>query len=99
MDKKEFGKKVWEKTKFAASCGVGVGTGIVTTTICMAFMPQGAGKAIEMAFRAGTYGLSAVTGTCAQQLAEQEIEANEERVKAYIRKHSNQNKVTVKIVK
>lgn len=99
MDKKEIGKKVWNKTKEAASIGVGFGTGIVTTTICMAFAPQGATRAFDLAFKAGTYGLSGVMGTVAADLTKQEIDAAEEKTKLYILRHRNQNKVKVEVVK
>lgn len=99
MDKKELGKKAWVKTKKGLSYGVGVGTGFVTTAICMAFAPQEAGRAVAIAFRAGTAGLSSVTGFCAQQLAEQEIESYEEKAIAFAKAHRNQNKVKIELVK
>lgn len=99
MDKKELGKKAWEKTKKGLTYGVGIGTGFVTTAICMAFAPQEAGRAVAIAFRAGTAGLSSVTGFCAQQLAEQELNSYEEKAVAFVRTHSNQNKVKIELVK
>lgn len=99
MDKKELGKKAWEKTKKGISYGVGLGTGLVTTSICLAFAPQEAGRAFSIAFRAGTAGLSAVTGAVAENLATQEINLYEDKAKTFIQTHRNQNKVKVEIVK
>lgn len=99
MNKKEFGAKVWNKTKDAAAIGVGLGTGIVTTTICMAFAPVEATRVVDLAFKAGTYGLSTLTGTVAADLTKQEIDEAEQKTKLFILRHRNQNKVKVEIVK
>ena len=99
MNMKKIGATTWGLTKKGLSYGVGVGTGIVTTSICMAFAPQEAGRAIAIAFKAGTAGLSSVTGAVAQNLAEQELNLYEDKTKEFVKKHRNPNKVTVEIVK
>ena len=89
MTKKKIGMKVWNVTKSVASLGVGVGTALVTTTICMAYAPAyevatTVTQVAQVAHKAGTYGLSAVTGSVAAQLAKQEIDYAEEEFKAKI---------------
>ena len=98
MEKDKMGKAVRNTIRTGLSYGIGLGTGLVTTTICMAYMPSAAPKAIEMAFKAGTYGLSGVTGSVAATLVQEEWDECEVRAKRFLNKHKK-DKVKVEIVK
>lgn len=99
MNKKELGKKAWNKTKKGLSYAVGLTTGVVATSVCMAFAPQEAGRIASVAFKVGTAGVSSAAGFCAQQITEQEINYYEKGAVAFVNNHRNQNKVKVEIVK
>ena len=91
--KKETGNKVWNFMKDAISVGVGVGTGVVTTAICTAYAPgEAASMAVKVAFKAGTYGLSTVTGAVAKDLARQEIEELERGIRLNILARNQEKK-------
>ena len=97
MDKKEIGKKILTTVEQGTCFAVGVGTGLVTTTICMAFMPQEAPRAAAMAFRVGTYGLSGVTGSCAATLAHDEIDEAKVKGRRLLNKYKK-NRVKMEVV-
>ena len=79
MDMKKIGRKAVNGAKDVVSLGVGVGTGLVVGTACMAIAPSEAPKAIAIGFKIGTYGFATTMGTVSMELAHQELDAAEEK--------------------
>ena len=97
MDKSKFVKKVLTGAEQGACLVVGATTGLVTTYLCMTFMPSEAPRAAAIAYRVGTYGLSGVTGSVAATLTHDEIDDAKVKTRRYLN-NWRKNEVKMEVV-